>query len=66
MCLRDLLTALRGEGVAVTESQVRWAITSAKIDRPPLDGSLRFDFGQDHLEQLRRLFGAADGEVRKC
>ena len=56
MCLRDLLAALRGEGLAVTETQIRWSITSGKIARPALDGSLRFNFGPEHLEQLRQLF----------
>lgn len=57
MCLRDLILTLLSEGHVVTEGQVRWAITSEKISRPPLDGSLRFNFGDEHLQQLRRLFG---------
>jgi hypothetical protein len=57
MCLRDLMTALHCSGIDATESQVRWAISSGKIDRPPLDGSLRYNFSEIHLEQLRRLFG---------
>lgn len=60
MCLRDLLDALRRDGVSVTEPQIRWAITSGKIERPPLDGSLRFNFGEQHLYQLRQLFGQHD------
>jgi hypothetical protein len=60
MCLRDLLLSLKQDGIEVTESQVRWAITSGKVDRPPLDGSLRFDFGEHHLCQLRELFGQHD------
>ena len=56
MVWKDVLHALRGEGFDVTESQVRWAITSGKVDRPPLDGSLRFIFTQEHLQQLKTLF----------
>ena len=56
MCLRDLLSRLHHEGLPVTEPQIRWAITSGKIARPPLDGSLRFDFGPEHLDHLRQLF----------
>ena len=48
---------MRCDGVEVTEPQIRWAITSEKIDRPPLDGSLRFVFDAHHIEQLRRVFG---------
>jgi len=42
----------------VSDSQVRWAINSGKIKRPPLDGSLRFVFNDEHLEQLKTLFEA--------
>jgi hypothetical protein len=56
MCLRDLLTALRGGGLEVTEAQIRWAIKTGKVARPPLDGSLRFAFGEEHLRQLREHF----------
>ncbi len=64
MCMRDLITALRQEGLAITETQIRWAITSGKIPRPELDGSLRFDFGPEHLDQLRRLFGKKAGLLK--
>lgn len=56
MCLRDLLAELRRDGISVTEPQVRWAINSGKIPRPPLDGSLRFVFEENHLDALRRVF----------
>lgn len=56
MCLRDVLATLRTEGRSITEPQIRWAITSGKISRPSLDGSLRFVFDDQHLEQLRQLF----------
>jgi hypothetical protein len=55
MCFRDLIQALNAEGIALTESQVRWALRTGKIDRPERDGSLRFVFSQDHVEQLRKL-----------
>lgn len=58
MCLRDLMARLVQENVSLTRSQVRWAINSGKISRPPLDGSLRFDFRDDHIEELRAYFQA--------
>jgi hypothetical protein len=58
MCLRDLLETLRLEGLEATEPQIRWAITSSRITRPPLDGSLRFDFGQRQLDELREYLQA--------
>ena len=66
MCLRDFLAVLRSKGVVVSEPQVRWAITSGKISRPPLDGSLRFDFQDEHLRQLQQLFDAKVGEAVQC
>lgn len=56
MCMKDLIAALHADGVQVSETQVRWAITSGKIQRPPLDGSLRFVFGPEHLNELRSYF----------
>ena len=55
MCFRDLIHALNDEGIALTESQVRWALRTGRIQRPEMDGSLRFVFSQDHVEQLRKL-----------
>lgn len=66
MCLKDLLRKLRADGLVVREPQVRWAITSGKISRPPLDGSLRFDFTQEHIEQLRQIFEVKAQEAAQC
>jgi hypothetical protein len=66
MCLRDFLAALHSKGVVVSEAQLRWAIASGKIARPKLDGSLRFDFTQEHLEQLGRLFKVKAKEAAPC
>jgi hypothetical protein len=67
MCFRDLHDALRRLGIDKTPSQIRWAINSGKIDRPALDGSLRFNFTQEHVEQLRQCFEANVGEaVQSC
>jgi hypothetical protein len=59
MCFGDVLRALRADGLTVNITQLRWAISSGKISRPPLDGSLRFDFGEQHLAELRNYFRAA-------
>ena len=56
MCFGDLLSALHEHGVSVTGTQIRWAIASGKVSRPPLDGSLRFDFSEQHLAELRDYF----------
>ena len=53
MCLRDLLNALRSEGIEMTETQLRWAIRTGKVSRPPLDGSNRFCFSERHLREIR-------------
>jgi hypothetical protein len=58
MCLKDLMAALRERGHKVTEAQIRWAIKSGKVSRPPLDGSLRFDFEGEHLHECCAYFAA--------
>jgi hypothetical protein len=54
--LKELLDALRDRGVEATESKIRWAIRSGKIARPPIDGSLRYRFGEDHFMALLDYF----------
>lgn len=56
MCYGDVLKMLNQEGLEVTNAQLRWAITSGKISRPALDGSLRFDFREEHVAELREYF----------
>ena len=66
MCLKDLIEELkRRYEIQATDGQIRWAINSGKIARPPLDGSLRFDFNEDHLSQLRAWLLQKD-EVTAC
>jgi hypothetical protein len=56
MVFSELSAELRNRGHTVSESQIRWAIRNGKVATPPRDGSLRFVFGQDHVEQLCRYF----------
>lgn len=57
MCFRDFVRALAAEGVRVTDTQVRWAIASGKIPRPPMDGSLRYVFSTEHVQKAKQIFG---------
>jgi hypothetical protein len=65
MCFGDVLRALREGGLHLTTSQVRWAITSGKVSKPPLDGSLRFDFDEHHLAELRDYFASVAARSRR-
>lgn len=56
MCFSEVLYSLAANGVVVTPTQVRWAMVSGKVTRPPLDASLRFNFGPDHLQELVEHF----------
>jgi hypothetical protein len=56
VCLHDFLRTLRAEGVTLTEAQIRWAMATGKVSRPPLDGSLRFDFGPQHVAEVVTYF----------
>jgi hypothetical protein len=64
MCFADLLRALHDSGLNPTPAQVRWAITTGKVSRPPLDGSLSFDFKEEHLAEIREYLRARQGEGR--
>jgi len=56
MCFRDFIRRLADEGIRVSDTQVRWAIATGKLPRPPLDGSLRYVFADEHLKIARRIF----------
>lgn len=56
MCWNEILIVIREQCPGVTVAQIRWAISSGKIPRPPLDGSLRFNFDQTHLKRMVRYF----------
>ena len=56
MCFGDLVKELESRGIVVTDSQIRWAIKSGKVSRPPLDGSLRFSFSDGHVSELTAHF----------
>jgi hypothetical protein len=56
MCYSELIDELRRRGIDVTESQIRWAIKSGKVSRPPLNKGLNFVFGEEHVEQFIQLF----------
>jgi hypothetical protein len=60
MCFRDLIEELRRRDVCVTESQIRWGIRTGKLARPPLDGSLRFNFSVEHADEIETHFGRLD------
>ena len=59
MCMADLVKAFAAEGIPVTEAQIRWAIKSGRVERPKIDGSLRFVFEPHHLAELRQHFAGS-------
>lgn len=66
MCFKDMLDALRADGLAITSTQLRWAINSGQVSRPPLDGSLRFDFGPQQVAELRAYFARCKPRRRRA
>ena len=46
----ETLLRLAEQGIPVTDTQVRSALASGKLPRPPMDGSLRYVFGDEHVE----------------
>jgi hypothetical protein len=63
MCFRELMDLLHEKRIEATESQIRWAMKTGKVSRPPLDGSLRFNFGPQQVSELLALFKAKDGSA---
>jgi hypothetical protein len=55
MCFSDLIKHLHREGINLTVQQVRWAVRTGAISRPQQDGSLRFVYSDQHVEELREL-----------
>ena len=55
MCFSDLMTHLRQEGIDLTDQQVRWAVRTGAISRPQQDGSYRFVYTDQHVQELREL-----------
>ena len=54
-CFSDLMKHLHREGINLTDQQVRWAVRTGAISRPQQDGSLRFVYSDQHVEELRKL-----------
>jgi hypothetical protein len=56
MCFGDLMVELRRRRISVTESQIRWALKTSKVTRPKLDGSLRFTFSPENVDEIADHF----------
>ena len=63
MCFSEFLDELTRQGIDLTEMQVRWAIRTRKIDRPPRDGSGRYVYGSEQVRQLQQLYQARNAQV---
>jgi hypothetical protein len=61
-----MLATLRAEGLVLSQAQVRYAINNDKIARPPMDGSLSFDFGPQHIRELLTYFRSRKARSRPC
>lgn len=56
MVFSDVLKMLQDKGLPVSRAQLRWVITTQKVKRPRVDGSLRFDFSQENVDELISYF----------
>jgi hypothetical protein len=61
MCWKDLLRRLARDCPDVSVSQIRWAIVTGKVRRPPLDGSLRFVFSEEDVTGIKDYFDRLRG-----
>ena len=54
MVLSELRQKLRGEGFGdVPTHVIRFAINEGHVSRPPMSGSLQFDFQDKHVREVR-------------
>ena len=65
-CFSDLMKHLHREGINLTDQQVRWAVRTGAISRPQQDGSLRFVYSDQHVEELRKLAKVRRPIVKKA
>jgi hypothetical protein len=56
MCFTDMMAQLRADGIMATEQQVRWAIKTGRVTKPKRDGSLRFIFTPQIVNELITYF----------
>ena len=56
MPFSDVLRVLEDNGLSVTYAQLRWVVTTHKVKRPQLDGSLRFDFSEENVAEIIKHF----------
>ena len=56
MVFCEMLEALEEKGLDVTPTQVRWAISQGRVERPRVDRSYRFDFSQANVDELVAYF----------
>jgi len=68
MCFKDMFASLRAEGLDLTPAQIRYAIYNGKVSTPPMNGSLSFDFGPQHIAELLTYFRGRERQrrSRKC
>jgi hypothetical protein len=53
MTLSEVIQELNGRGIQdVTRAKIHYAIDTGKVDKPPLNGSLQFQFGKQHVKQI--------------
>ena len=57
--LADVIKKLREEGFEdANYARIHYAIRAGHIDRPPLSGSLSFEFAARHVNQLRKYLAS--------
>jgi hypothetical protein len=59
--LSEVLEELKKSGVSASAAKVRFAITAGHVSRPPLDGSLRFNFSDKNFAELFEYFHSRSG-----
>jgi hypothetical protein len=66
MTFSEVLRRLRAEGLPVTGGQIRYAVVTRRIARPPQDGAGNHRFSNRHLAQLRSYLSVPRRRGRKA
>jgi hypothetical protein len=56
MVFCEVIQALEDKELDVKPTQLRWVINTQKVDRPRMDGSLRFDFSEENVAEIVAYF----------
>ncbi len=56
MVMHEVIREAESRGVKIDPNQIRYAIGTGRIPRPPLNGMRVFEFSSEHVEKIVSYF----------